>query len=119
MRVRNLAAAVLVVGLLAAACSSNDSSDGATGSGASGASVTISGFAFDPNALSGSPGQTLQIQVSNKDGVEHSFTLDDGSVSKDIGGGESQTVEVALPESGTVGWHCKYHPSMTGTITVG
>ena len=123
MRMRHLAALLLVLGLAAAACSSNDSNGGDGGSTGSGGgeavSMSIRDFAFDPSALTGSPGQTLEISVTNQDDAEHSFTLDDETVSQDIEGGESATVEVTLPDSGSVGWHCTYHPTMTGTITVG
>jgi plastocyanin len=126
---RVLVAVALVLGVLAAGCSSNDggSSGGgdggasapAEGGGGSSTSITIKDFAFDPNTLKGSGGQTMTIQLSNEDSTEHSFTLDDGSVSQDVDPGGSASVEVTLPGSGTVGWHCKYHPStMTGTITI-
>jgi plastocyanin len=126
MRIKVLGVLVLMLALLGAACSSNDSGGGgssggssSSGGGGGGPQLTIQNFAFDPATLSGSAGQTLEIQITNKDDVEHSFTLDDDSVSKDIEGGGSETVEVTLPDSGTVGWHCKYHPTMTGTITIG
>jgi plastocyanin len=81
--------------------------------------VTIQNLAFSPNALTGTAGGTLEITLTNEDSVEHSFTLDDDSVNQDVEAGESETVEVTLPGSGSLGWHCKYHPQMTGTITVG
>ena len=58
----------------------------------------------------------MTIQVTNDDDVEHSFTLDDDSVSQDVEGGETQTVTLNLSEG--IGWHCEYHPEMTGTVTV-
>jgi plastocyanin len=121
MRTRIAALLPLAVALTlaVAACSKSDSEGtGDGGGGASGTSITIRGLAFNPNALSGGAGETLQITVTNEDAVEHSFTLDDDSVSQDIEGGDTQTVEVTLPDSGSIGWHCKYHPQMTGTITV-
>jgi plastocyanin len=124
MRVRNLTVAVLVVGLLVAACSSSDSSQGggggATGSGVSGSgvSVTMEGFAFQPDALTLAAGK-VTVTVTNKDSALHSFTLDDGSESQDVQPGTTEQVTIVVPSSGTLGWHCRYHPSMTGTITVG
>lgn len=118
-------ALTLALGLVLAACSSDGDSDegggsttGSDGGSASAISMTIKDFAFDPSELTGSAGQALEIDLSNQDDVEHSFTLDDDSVSQDVEGGESTTVGVTLPESGTLGWHCEYHPTMTGTITV-
>jgi len=134
-----LLVAVMALGLVAAACSSgNDSGSGNTGStgttgstgatGSSGATggaggttqtITIKDFAFTPSQISGPAGATLTLTITNNDTPLHSFTLDDNSVSQDIQPGTTETVKVPLPSSGTVGWHCKYHPTMTGTITVG
>lgn len=109
----------LALALVTAACSKSDSANsGDGGAGATSASITIKDLAFAPTTLTGSAGETLEIAVANDDSVEHSFTLDDDSVSKDIEGGESATVQIKLPASGSVGWHCEYHPQMTGTITV-
>ncbi len=126
-RIIGLLAFTFVLALLTSACSKSSNTTqptssggaGGGGGGGSGSSITIKGFAFQPNSLSGSAGQTLTIAISNGDPVEHSFTLDDGSLSKDIEAGGSESVSVTLPDSGTVGWHCKYHSTMTGTITVG
>jgi plastocyanin len=123
-----LAAAVFSIALLTAACSSGDGSPG-TGGGSSGSSspetgggaedqtVTISNFAFDPSTLALPSGQNVKIEVTNEDDVEHSFTLDDDSVSQDVEGGEDTSVTLNLTEG--IGWHCEYHPdTMKGTITI-
>jgi plastocyanin len=128
-----LLVAVMALGLVAAACSSNDSGSGASGgsggnagSGASGGgggsgtqAISIKDFAFHPADITGTAGATLTITVTNNDSTTHSFTLDDNSVSQDIAPGKTETVEVPLPDSGTLGWHCHFHPTMIGTITVG
>ena len=69
--------------------------------------VTVKDFEFDPSTIDLSSGATT-ITITNNDSVEHSFTLDDDSVSQDIEPGESQTVTVDL--TATTGFHCKYHP---------
>lgn len=113
-------AAVFSVALLMAACSSDDDgTDGSTdtGDGASDQTITIADFTFDPSSLTVPSGEDVTIEVTNEDDAEHSFTLDDDSVSQDVEGGESQTVTINLTEG--IGWHCEYHPdTMTGTITV-
>jgi plastocyanin len=118
-----LLVAVMALGLVAAACSSDDSGSGGNGSsggsGGTGTQISIKDFAFNPAQITGTAGETITITVTNNDSTEHSFTLDDDSVSQDVEPGDTQTVEVPLPDSGTVGWHCEYHPTMTGTITVG
>ena len=52
----------------------------------------------------------------NEDDTEHSFTLDDDSVSQDVQPGESATV--TIDPAASIGWHCEFHPDMTGSITV-
>ena len=129
-----LAAAVFSVALLTAACSSGDgspatgggspagggssaSSSPETGGGAEDQTLTISNFTFDPSTLALPSGQDVKIEVTNEDDVEHSFTLDDDSVSQDVEGGEDASVTLNLTEG--IGWHCEYHPdAMKGTITV-
>lgn len=115
-RALRLGAATCFVALLMAACSSEDGSTG-NGGGSSDQAITISNFAFDPDTLTVPPGQDVTIEVTNNDDVEHSFTLDDDSVSQDVEGGESQTVTLNLTDE--IGWHCEYHPDqMKGTITL-
>ena len=55
--------------------------------------VTVKDFEFDPSTIDVSSGETT-IEITNTGAVEHSFTLDDDSVSQDIEPGESQTVTV-------------------------
>lgn len=110
-------AAVVALTLMSAACSSDDgggSSDG--GGGAADMTVTVKDFEFDPSTIDIASGETT-IEITNTGAVEHSFTLDDDSVSQDVEPGESQTVTVNL--TATTGFHCKYHPDqMTGTLQV-
>ena len=121
-RFGRLVVAVSVLVLVLAACSKSSGGGGGTSSppagGGGGTSITISNFAFDPNALT-LPSGKVTLSVTNDDSALHSFTLDDGSVSQDIQPGTTEQVTITVPASGTLGWHCKYHPSMTGTITVG
>jgi plastocyanin len=109
-------AAVLALMLTGAACSSDDGGGSTDGGGAADMTVTVKDFEFDPSTIDVSSGETT-IEVTNTGAVEHSFTLDDDSVSQDIEPGESQTVTVNL--TATTGFHCKYHPEqMTGTLNV-
>ena len=116
-----LVATVFSIALVMAACSSDDGTDGSTDNGGGGGggdqTITISDFTFDPDTLTVPAGQDVTIEVTNEDDVEHSFTLDDDSVSQDIEGGESQSVTLNLTEG--IGWHCEYHPdTMKGTVTI-
>ena len=125
-RMRGLLGLAVVLAIAATACGnggggssggSSASSGGATSAGGGGTAVTIQDFAFNPDALDLAAGTDVSLTITNGDSVEHSFTLDDDSATVDIEGGETQTLTINV--SGDVGWHCKYHPQMTGQITVG
>jgi plastocyanin len=118
-----LLAGVFALSLVLAACGGDD--DGGeetggggetaeTGGGGGGTSITIAGFAFDPDTISVS-GPT-EVTITNEDDTAHTFTLDDGSVDEEIAGGASATVTVDVSES--TGFVCTIHPQMTGTVEV-
>jgi plastocyanin len=106
----------LALVLVSGACSSDDGGNSGDGGGGAVITVTVMDFAIDPSTIDVSSGETT-IEITNTGAVEHSFTLDDDSVSQDIEPGESQTVTVNL--TATTGFHCTYHPDqMTGTLQV-
>jgi plastocyanin len=122
-----LAAGLFVLSLVVAACSSDDggttgttgttgAATGATqtGSGGGGTTITIAGFAFDPDKITVS-GPT-EITITNNDSTTHTFTLDDGSVDQTMDPGATETVTVDV--SASTGFHCNIHPQMTGQIEV-
>jgi len=124
-----LVAGLFVLSLVVAACSSDDDGGGttattggatggtaATGStgGGGGTTITIAGFAFDPDTITVS-GPT-EVTVTNDDSTTHTFTLDDGSVDQTVEPGATETVTVDV--SAATGFHCNIHPQMTGQIEV-
>jgi plastocyanin len=129
--------ALVLAAAALAACGSSSSSSGSGGSpygggsskktsstsaavGGSGASIPLGAkdFAFTPTALT-VPAGGGTVKFTNTGSVEHNFTIDGQSVSKDAEAGGSATVKVDLP-AGSYKFHCKYHPTqMTGTLTVG
>lgn len=110
-------AAVFALTLVSAACSSNDDGGGGASGGAADMTITAKDFEFDPSTVDVSSGETT-IEITNSGAVEHSFTLDDDSVSQDVEPGETQTVTVNV--TADAGFHCEYHPTqMTGTLKVG
>jgi plastocyanin len=119
-----LAGLALPLVLLVAACgSSSDGGGGGGGGGAGGGdgggglTITIKDLAFHPDTLSAPGGQQATLTITNEDSVTHSFTLDDGAVSRDVPAGQTVEVTVPFPASATAGFHCKFHPSMTGTLS--
>ena len=131
--------ALLLAAAALGACGSSSSSSGSGSSGGgpygggssktsstsaattgSGAAIALGAkdFAFTPTALT-VPSGGGTVKFTNTGSVEHNFTVDGQSVSKDAEAGESATVKVDLP-AGTYKFHCKYHPTqMKGTLTVG
>jgi plastocyanin len=117
--------ALWLVLLLAACGSSSDGGGGGggtgdggggTGDGGGGLTITIKDLAFHPDTLSAPSGQQAPVTITNEDSVTHSFTLDDGGVSREVPAGQTVEVTVPFPASTTAGFHCKFHPSMTGTL---
>jgi plastocyanin len=133
-RFMSLIAGLFAMALVLAACGGNDNGGttgptaattgptgptatggGGGGGGGGGATkVTIQDFAFHPSTITVS-GPT-EVTVTNNDTTAHTFTLDDGSADLALGAGESGTVTVDVSE--TTGFHCRIHPTMTGTIEV-
>jgi plastocyanin len=129
MRRTSIPAFILTAALFAAACSSGATaspsgaaSAGSAGSGSpaasagSGTGVDIKGFAFAPTAITAKVGD--KITWTNQDSVDHTVTLDDNSV--DSGNlAQGATFSQAFTKAGTFAYHCKIHPQMKGTVTVG
>jgi len=124
-----LVAGLFVLSLVVAACGGDDDggdttgttgttgatgATGETGSTGGGTSITIAGFAFDPNTITVS-GPT-EVTITNEDDATHTFTLDDDSVDETIDAGATATVTVDVSQ--TTGFHCTIHPQMTGTVEV-
>jgi len=80
-----------------------------------GASVSIAGFAFGPQAISVKAGGS--VTWSNDDGSPHTVTFKDGSAgAKSLSPGEKFTR--AFDRAGTYEYFCSFHPYMTGRVVV-
>ena len=77
--------------------------------------VTIAGFAFSPQKVTVSVGDT--VTWTNNDATGHTASANDGSFATGtIQSGQSATV--TFTKAGTFPYHCAIHPSMTGTVVV-
>ena len=93
----------------------SSSASSSAGSGATGDSVTIRGFAFNPQTVIVKVGQT--VTFTNQDNQPHTATADkDGFDAGSIAAGMSTSQR--FDTAGTFAYHCSFHPFMTGTITV-
>lgn len=128
--------ALLVLGLVA--CSGkykpdNSSEPGATGdtgpTGQTGtaadcvdqtggeATITISGYAYDPTCLRVSASGSLTIV--NEDPSAHSFSVAGGLIDETLDIGDTVKIK-SLSElaPGTYAFNCRFHPPMVGTLIV-
>jgi plastocyanin len=108
------AAAVLGLGLAAAGCGTT------AGENAGGVQIHITArdFRFDPVTATVPAGSLVTVTLMNAGGVEHSFTAEAVHGSADADPGEVNTIPFTSPGPGTFAFHCRWHPRMTGTITV-
>ena len=122
----SLLGALFALALLAASCGGDDTppdqnggspseSPSDAGDGGGGADLTAVDFGFSPTELSVTEGQT--ITVTNIGETSHTFTTDDDAIDETVGAGE--TVQITLTGVATGGFHCRFHPQMVGTLTVG
>lgn len=77
---------------------------------------------FSPTVLTGKPGQSVTVKLTNESStVPHNFSVDGQDVNVDLDPGATQTVTVAFPQSGSVTFFCEYHKAsgMLGELTVG
>jgi plastocyanin len=116
--------------LLLAACGSS-SKHGSGGSGASTAApvqlsgtVTNKGVAtasggsieidakdlyFSPTFVKAPAGSTLNVTIKNEGTNQHTFTIDGANIDKSLAPGQSTTVSVKVPASGSVNFYCRFH----------
>jgi plastocyanin len=82
---------------------------------AAGVTMTIASMSFG-QPITVSPG--AQVTIKNDDSAEHSVTSDTaGKFDVEVDGKEQGTL-TAPTEPGEYALHCKYHPSMHGTLIV-
>jgi plastocyanin len=89
--------------------------DGDGGGGQTTDSLTMVDNAFEPSEFTAA---SDSLTVTNEGQALHSFTLSDGDIDQDVQSGESADVDLSGLDAGTFAFVCKYHPEMTGSLTV-
>ena len=76
--------------------------------------VVIDQLAFSPKVTTANTGDVM-VWV-NKDILRHSATDPSGAFDVDLPAGA--TAKIVLKQAGSIKYACRYHPGMTGTISV-
>lgn len=95
-------------------CSKSSSTTGPPGGG--GNQITISNFAYSPSPMTVAKGTT--VTWKNNDATQHTATADDGSFDTGVINANATSGGVTLNTAGTFTYHCNFHSTMHGTITV-
>src|SRR5688572_932351 len=94
VKLGKLFVALLVVGVLGAACGGDDAPEASSGGDEDGpVTLTAANFAFSPADLSAGVGDT--IEFTNEDDTEHSFTSEEAGIDEDAEGGGSVSISLA------------------------
>jgi plastocyanin len=64
---------------------------------------------FAPTFARGTPGAEVTVELVNEGNATHTFTSDALGVDEELGGGDSSSVTITLPEEGAVEFHCRFH----------
>ena len=88
--------------------------------GAADVVITIAGndggMSFSPNPASVKVGQT--VAWKNNDSTTHTATQDSGAFDTGAIPSGATSAPIAMNTAGTFDYHCSYHPSMVGAVTV-
>ena len=76
--------------------------------------ITIDKLVYAPAEISAKVGDT--IKWINKDILAHTATAKNGDW--DVMIGPNKTARLVLKKPGAVDYYCKFHPNMTGRLTV-
>jgi plastocyanin len=77
--------------------------------------VAIEGNAFSPRTVTIHAGDA--VRWTNHDAAEHTATaLDNSWGTQNLG--QHEDADIVFAKAGTYQYHCKIHPSMTGTVVV-
>jgi plastocyanin len=116
-------AALSLLGLLASACGQQGAPSTTSGpisssaNGGSPAAVSVKNLAFTPAAVTVAVGGRVVWRFEDGD-VPHTVTADANSFGSAPNGLTSGSFEHGFGTAGTYDYHCDFHPTMKGTVTV-
>jgi plastocyanin len=81
--------------------------------------LELDSFYFEPTVFTGTPGQTIKLELANESDTEHNLSITELSIDQDVEAGEDANVMVTFPDSGSLVFFCKYHRTqgMIGQLT--
>jgi len=127
---RRLVVTLSLVALLAVGCGGGSSSppvslagstnNHGTKSAKDDMTVVADNFSFSPTFITASPGQKFTVQLKNDSNARHTFTSPTMAVDLELAPGNSRTVTLTAPTTGSVEFHCRFHQSqgMQGAVYV-
>jgi plastocyanin len=89
---------------------------GGGGHAGGGVALTADNFAFSPTSLEVASGSEINVENANS-GTAHTFTVQGTGIDLELSPGDVEDVHIDL-DPGTYSFHCRFHASMTGTLTV-
>ncbi len=92
----------------------DDSGGGDHGNG--GVALTADNFAFSPTSIEVASGSEISVENANAS-TQHTFTVQGTDIDLELSPGDVEDVHIDL-DPGTYAFHCRFHASMTGTLTV-
>jgi plastocyanin len=124
-----VAAALLTLAGCGSGSSSSTSSTSSASGGSGGYASAPSGDTiemydnyFRPKTLTGKAGSTVKVTLKNVGKRDHNFKIDSQkSANADVKPGQTATVSVKIPSSGSQQFYCEYHKGlgMTGVVKPG
>jgi plastocyanin len=96
----------------------NEGTKDVSGDGDTTLEVEMDDDYFKPTFIKAEPGATLTIELKNEGKNQHTFSVDDGQVDEKVDPDGKATVEVTVPDSGALRFHCNFHggSGMQGAI---
>jgi len=73
--------------------------------------IELDDYYFNPTILKGKPGQKVELELKNEGNTEHTFTIAEQSINKEIQPGDETETEVTFPQTGALKFVCTFHQS--------